>query len=56
MTAKGEINCDAYGALLRPRKTVLVKGAGDLYSGTYYVNRVTHKITTEKITNTVCQW
>lgn len=47
MTATGEINCDAYGAVLRPRRTVLVKGAGDLYSGTYYVTRVTHTVTSD---------
>ena len=47
MTANGEINCDAYGAVLQPRRTVLVKGAGELYSGKYYVNRVTHKVTSD---------
>lgn len=47
MTATGEVNCDAYGAVLRPRRTVLVKGAGDLYSGTWYVTRVTHTITSD---------
>jgi phage protein D len=44
ITATGEINSDAYGAVLRPRRTVLVKGAGDQYSGTYYVTRVTHTL------------
>lgn len=47
MTATGEINCDAYGAVLQPRRTVLVKGAGSLYSGTYYVTGVTHRITSD---------
>ena len=47
MSATGEINCDAYGFILRPRRTVLVKGAGSLYSGMYYVTRVTHKMTND---------
>ena len=47
MTATGEINCDAYGAVLRPRGTVLVKGAGDRFSGAYYVVRVTHTLTSD---------
>jgi phage protein D len=47
MTANGEINCDAYGTVLQPRRTVLVKGAGELYSGKYYVTRVTHKLTSD---------
>jgi phage protein D len=44
ITATGEINSDAYGAVLRCRRTVLIKGAGDQYSGTYYVTRVTHAL------------
>jgi hypothetical protein len=47
MAATGEINCDAYGFVLQPRRTVLVKGAGSLYSGMYYVTRVTHKLTSD---------
>jgi phage protein D len=47
MNATGEINCDAFGFVLQPRRTVLVKGAGSLYSGTYYVTRVTHKLTND---------
>jgi phage protein D len=42
--ASGEINSDAYGAVLRPRRLVLVKGAGTQYSGTYYVTRVVHEV------------
>ncbi len=47
MTANGEINCDAYGVVLQPRRTVLVKGAGELYSGKYYVTHVQHKVTSD---------
>jgi phage protein D len=42
--ATGEINSHAYGAVLRPRRTVLVKGAGKQLSGTYYVTSVTHHL------------
>jgi phage protein D len=44
VTAKGEVNTDAYQAILRPHRLVLVKGAGDPYSGKYYVTRVTHSL------------
>ncbi len=43
--AQGEINSDAYQAVLRPRRLVLVKGAGKAYSGKYYVTRVVHELT-----------
>jgi phage protein D len=45
IVAQGEINSDAYQAVLRPRRLVLVKGAGKAYSGKYYVTRVVHEIT-----------
>jgi phage protein D len=44
ITATGEINSDAYQTVLRPRRLVLVKGAGTPYSGKYYVTRVTHQL------------
>ena len=44
ISASGEINADAYGAVLRPRRLVLVKGAGTPYSGKYYVTRVVHEL------------
>ena len=44
VTAQGEINGDAYQRALRPRRLVLVKGAGSTYSGKYYVTRVVHEI------------
>ena len=44
ITANGEINSNAYQAILRPHRLVLVKGAGSAYSGKYYVGRVTHEL------------
>jgi len=44
LSASGEINSDAYQAVLRPHRLVLVKGAGKGYSGKYYVTRVVHEM------------
>jgi phage protein D len=44
ISASGEINSDAYQAVLRPHQLVLVKGAGKAYSGKYYVTRVVHEM------------
>ncbi len=44
INAAGEINSEAYGAVLRPRRIVQIKGAGDAYSGRYYVTRVVHEL------------
>jgi phage protein D len=44
ITAEGEINSDAYQAVLRPRRLVLIKGAGKPFSGKYYVTRVIHEL------------
>jgi phage protein D len=44
ITAEGEINSDAYQAVLRPHRLVLVKGAGKPFSGKYYVTRVVHEL------------
>ncbi len=44
ISASGEINSDAYQAVLRPHQLVLVKGAGKAYSGKYYVTRVVHEV------------
>ncbi len=44
ISANGEINSDAYQAVLRPHGLVLVKGAGSPFSGKYYVTRVVHEI------------
>ncbi|GAA4936551.1 phage late control D family protein [Streptomyces coeruleoprunus] len=45
--AAGEINSDAYGHVLRAGRSVLVKGAGSLHSGAYYVTRVVHRMRPE---------
>jgi phage protein D len=47
ISASGEINSDAYQSVLRPRRLVLVKGAGGTYSGKYYVTRVVHEFNHE---------
>jgi phage protein D len=44
IAAEGEINSDAYQAVLRPHRMVLVKGAGTPFSGKYYVTRVVHEL------------
>jgi hypothetical protein len=44
ISASGEVNSDAYQAVLRPRRLVLVKGAGKSFSGKYYVTKVVHEI------------
>ena len=40
--AEGELNAAVYEGILRAKRTVNVRGAGSLYSGTYHVNRVLH--------------
>jgi phage protein D len=40
--AEGEVNTNNFGAVLRAKRTVNVRGAGELYSGTYLVERVLH--------------
>jgi phage protein D len=44
ITADGEVNTVAYGNILRAKRPVLVRGAGPEFSGTYYVQSVTHII------------
>jgi phage protein D len=44
ISASGEVNSDAYQAVLRPHRLVLVKGAGKSFSGKYYVIKVVHEI------------
>jgi hypothetical protein len=51
IVAGGEINSDAYQAVLRPHRLVLVKGAGTQYSGKYYVTRVVHELKTGGVYN-----
>lgn len=40
--AEGELNTIAYGGVLRAKRPVEVRGAGQQFSGTYYVERVLH--------------
>jgi phage protein D len=42
ISADGELNTIAYGGVLRAKRPVLVRGAGIQFSGTYYVEKVTH--------------
>lgn len=45
ITAEGELNTVAYGGLMRAKRPILVRGAGNQFSGTYYVERVHHILT-----------
>jgi phage protein D len=42
VSAEGEVNGADYGAVLRAKRPVLVRGAGQAFSGRYYVEQVTH--------------
>ena len=44
VTAEGELDALRYGALLRARRPIGVRGAGFQFDGFYYVKRVTHRI------------
>lgn len=50
--ARGELDPRLYRGLLRPRRTVLVKGAGQRMSGLYYVRTVRTAIDEGEITQT----
>lgn len=45
--AEGELDGLAYGGALRAKRPVLVRGAGQAFSGTWYVERVLHRLTRE---------
>ena len=45
ITADGDLNTVAYGGILRAKRPILVRGAGEQFSGTYYVERVHHVLT-----------
>lgn len=47
IVADGELNASTYGAVLRAKRPVTVRGAGRVLSGTYYVHRVLHTFTAE---------
>lgn len=44
IAAEGELNTVAYGSVLHAKRTVLVRGAGTIFNGAYYVERVLHTI------------
>lgn len=44
ITGNGSLNTTKYGAILKTRTVVGVRGAGLAYDGFYYVNSVTHSI------------
>jgi phage protein D len=50
VTVEGEIDSRAYRSVLRTRRLVTIKGAGESFSGLYYVTRVRHAFTTEGYT------
>lgn len=45
IVADGELNTVAYAKVLRAKAPVMVRGAGQQFSGRYYVERVLHTIT-----------
>ncbi|MBP2326538.1 phage protein D [Kibdelosporangium banguiense] len=45
--ADGEVLANHYGHVLRPRRTVTVKGVGATHSGVYYVSHVSHEFSTD---------
>jgi hypothetical protein len=44
VTGRGELEVRRYGAVLRPRRLVAVRGAGPAFDGLHYVTNVTHRI------------
>lgn len=44
VTVSGELSAIRYGAVLRARRTVDVRGVGASYGGQYYVKQVTHRL------------
>jgi len=47
ITADGELNTVAYGAVMRAKRPIAVRGAGKQFSGIYYVDRVNHVLTAD---------
>ena len=45
VTGHGEVAANEYGSILKPRRTVTIKGIGETHSGVYYVTHVTHAFT-----------
>ena len=44
VTASGRLDVASYGAVLRPRRLVSLRGAGHSHNGLYYVKRVSHSL------------
>lgn len=44
LMAEGRLTTAAFGALLRPRRPVMVRGAGRTFSGKFYAERVLHSL------------
>lgn len=47
VTGEGEISGNHYAHVLKPRRTVTIKGVGETHSGVYYITHVTHSFTSE---------
>jgi phage protein D len=50
VSGEGIICANHYGHVLKPRRTVTIKGVGETYSGIYYVSHVTHSFTPDGYT------
>jgi phage protein D len=50
ITAEGDLHTVAYGGVLRAKRSVEVRGAGRLFSGIYYVEKVLHTLTGDSYT------
>ncbi len=42
INAKGTVNAESYGKVLKTKSLVLIKGSNDTFSGKYYVSKVIH--------------
>jgi hypothetical protein len=47
VTVEGEVDSRPYGHVLRAKRLVTIKGAGERFSGIYYVTRVRHTFSIE---------
>ncbi|HKQ69133.1 MAG TPA: contractile injection system protein, VgrG/Pvc8 family [Polyangiaceae bacterium] len=48
VSARGEVDTAAYGAVLEARRVVPIKGVGGPFSGVYYLTSVRHRFTPER--------
>jgi hypothetical protein len=48
VAATGTLDALRFGRILKPRRLVDVRGAGDHYNGSYYVTQVTHNVDVRK--------